>query len=203
MKSAPASSNAPAAGPNCSTPSTKFDSGTGWPSFWDTTARRGEDHGRQQPRHGAHRIPLRQMRRTSGPRLQRRPGADRPALLHEWLRIGLQARGQRLGKRSHSICFGRSRSRGRSWLRARFQTGREVAARRNKKRRGRATAALACREIQNMSRDLAAAVASASRKPSPSGPSSAFSAALPRPAILALYFETKPDWSLRKLFEAA
>ena len=36
MKSAPASFTAPAAAPNCSTPGTKYESGSGWPSFYDT-----------------------------------------------------------------------------------------------------------------------------------------------------------------------
>ena len=56
---------------------------------------------------------------------------------------------------------------------------------------------------QNMSRDRAAAVASASRRPAPCGPSRAFSASRPMAGILALFFATKLDWSFRKLREAA
>ncbi len=51
---------------------------------------------RHEPRHilgmAAHRGPLQPLRRPSRPCLRRRPEADRPALLHEWRRVDLQAR---------------------------------------------------------------------------------------------------------------
>ena len=46
-------------------------------------AERGRHARRQQPVHAPHRSALRQLRRPSRPRLQRRPAPDRPALLHE------------------------------------------------------------------------------------------------------------------------
>ncbi len=62
---------------------TKYDSRTGWPSFWaplehavgtsrDSILWHDQDGGALQP-----------LRRPSRPRLQRRSEADRPALLHE------------------------------------------------------------------------------------------------------------------------
>ena len=49
------------------------------------TLRRGapQARARHQLRHGAHRDPLRPLRQPPGPRLPRRPAADRPALLHQ------------------------------------------------------------------------------------------------------------------------
>ena len=52
---------------------TKFDSGTGWPSFWEPLdgdpVKLISD---TQPRHGAHRGPLRPLRLAPGPRVRRR-----------------------------------------------------------------------------------------------------------------------------------
>src|SRR5258706_12413837 len=58
-------------------------------------------------------------------------------------------------------------------------------------------------QASNVSRDRPAALASASRRDAPSGPSSAASAALPMAGILALFFATKLASSLRNLREAA
>ena len=49
---------------------TKYDSGSGWPSFWlPLAADRVRTHVDSSPRHGAHRGHLRALRRASGPRI--------------------------------------------------------------------------------------------------------------------------------------
>ena len=83
---------------------TKFDSGTGWPSFYAAARQRGRHLRGQQPVHDPHRGPLPALRRPSRPRLRGRPAADRAALLHERRRADLRAggrpgRGQRLMRR--------------------------------------------------------------------------------------------------------
>ena len=73
---------------------TKFDSGTGWPSF---PARPGQGRGAADTSHGmgASRSCCAELRRAPRPRLRRRPGPDRAALLHQ---LGLaRLRGARRG----------------------------------------------------------------------------------------------------------
>ena len=62
---------------------TKYESGTGWPSFWQPLANAVGTTHRQVFSHDAHRGALPPLRRASRPCVRRRPEADRPALLHE------------------------------------------------------------------------------------------------------------------------
>ena len=61
----------------------KFESGTGWPSFNDPEPGAVETTEDCQLRHGPHRGALQPLRQPPGPRVRRRPAADRPALLHQ------------------------------------------------------------------------------------------------------------------------
>ena len=62
---------------------TKFDSGTGWPSFCTALDNAVLERARQQLVHARTEVLCAPLRRAPRPRLQRRPPADRPALLHE------------------------------------------------------------------------------------------------------------------------
>ena len=69
----------------------KFDSGTGWPSFHTALDGRVATRAGSQAAAAAHRVPLRALRRPPGPRVQRRPGADRQAVLQQRGRPALRS----------------------------------------------------------------------------------------------------------------
>ena len=62
---------------------TKFESGTGWPSFYQPLPNAVGETTDRSVLHDAHRGALQPLRRSSRPCVQRRPEADRLALLHE------------------------------------------------------------------------------------------------------------------------
>ena len=73
---------------------TKFESGTGWPSFYQAAGERGRDLDRPLAADGAHRGALPPLRRSSRPCVRGWAEADRAALLHERRRADVSAGGR-------------------------------------------------------------------------------------------------------------
>ncbi len=70
---------------------TKYESGSGWPSFFAPLQGAVGDLAGPHPVHGPHRGALRPLRRPSRARVPGRAGADRRALLHERRGAALRA----------------------------------------------------------------------------------------------------------------
>lgn len=78
---------------------TKYDSGTGWPSFFDPYRRPPADRTGLRVADSTYRVPLRALWRASGPRLRGRSRADRPALVQQWPGAAVRARRDGIRKR--------------------------------------------------------------------------------------------------------
>ena len=72
---------------------TKYESGTGWPSFLSAAGKRPRQDRRPHPRDAAHRSALPSLRRASRSCFRRRAEADRPALLHRRFWHGVSSGG--------------------------------------------------------------------------------------------------------------
>ena len=77
---------------------TKFESGTGWPSFNDPLP--GSVGATEDASYGAHRGALLALRQPSRPRVPRWAAADRPALLHQRRGDQFPAKGRVITARS-------------------------------------------------------------------------------------------------------
>ena len=69
----------------------KFDSGTGWPSFFTSIPRPPRDEEGLQDHRRARRVPLRALRRPPGARVRRRPAADEGALVQQRCRAAVHS----------------------------------------------------------------------------------------------------------------